>query len=434
MDGDFRTRLRTRVAELQSATRSPSLLAAVGVSGVLRTVAVAGYADVESRQGASEETGYRIGSITKTFTAALTLVLAGRGELDVNAPVRQYLPGTSFGHIPLRMLLSHNSGVQREAPTDMWSSMIGPSAAELRKAFGAVEFVAEPGRRWHYSNLGYAILGQIIEEVTGQACETMIDRTLLDPLGLDRTGWTRPADAAVGYRSDPYADVVHREPVMDQRAVGVGGQMWSTPGDLVRWAHALAGGEPTVLPADVVDQMHTMQVMVDWAGWTRGWGLGLILERRDGRILAGHTGAVPGFQSALALDRETGLSAVVLVNATRGIKPAELAAETLCGAIAEQPSVAKPTWRPAECPPDIRPLLGSWWSEADELVFRWLHDGLHACLTSDPENTDTRFVVEGPRRFRAAEGRLFGELLTVEDSPVGIEMRWATYPVTRTPR
>lgn len=434
MDTDFQTALAAKVAQAQTAARIPSLTVAVGVDGVPYAAASSGYADVENRTPATIDSIYRIGSITKTFTAAVTLLLAHRGDLSLNATVDRYLPGTPFGHLPLRMLLSHSSGLQREAPVDMWESMQGPTGAELRDALQDVELVADPGQRWHYSNLGYAVLGQIVENVSGQRCEKLIEQMLLTPLDLSQTSWARPAGAAIGYRLDPYIATVHREPVMDQAAIGVGGQMWSAPGDLLRWGHALAGGEPDVLPASVVDSMHTLQVIVDTAAWTKGWGLGLILERRGGRVLAGHTGAMPGFQSALMLDRATGVTVVALANATRGIKPADLAAEILCEAIASQPTQPPREWQPVSCPPEIRPLLGSWWSEADEAVFRWEHDGLHASLADDPLASDTRFEPEGPGRFRAAEGRLQGELLIVVDSGKGIEMRWATYPLTRTPR
>jgi CubicO group peptidase (beta-lactamase class C family) len=435
MDSDFQAALSARVVEVQSTARVPSLTVGVGVEGVPLAVASVGYADVENSISATGESSYRIGSITKTFTAALALVLVEQAELHLDSPVSRYLPGTPFGRLPVRMLLSHSSGLQREAPTDMWQTMHGPSRTELRELFQHAELVADPGERWHYSNLGYAVLGQIIEEITGQPCDTSITETLLDPLGLSRTSWTPPSNAVVGYRLDPHIDAVHREPVMDQASIGVGGQMWSTPDDLLRWGHVLGGGDATVLPVAVVEKMHTLQVMVDTVGWTRGWGLGLILERRHGRIVAGHTGAMPGFQSALMLDRGAELAVVVLANVTRGIKVTDLALEVLeMAAAARQPKPTQP-WHPAQpCPQHIQPVLGSWWSEADEVILRWERDGLHATLVSDPVAGRTRFIEEAPGRFRAVEGRLQGELLEIDQTSGGVEMRWATYPLTRTPR
>ena len=435
MDTDFQSKLAARVAHEQSANHLPSLTVAAGVGGVLLAEASAGFADLKNLVPVSIDSRYRIGSITKTFTAALTIVLCRRGTLDLDAPVGRYLPGTPFDHLPLRMLLSHSSGLQREVPVDMWESMQGPSKSELLDAFGHVELVAEPGQRWHYSNLGYAVIGQIIEQVTDQLCETAIERTFLEPLELTRTSWTPSTDAVLGYRLDPYTDTAHREPVMDQAAAGVGGQMWSTPADLLKWGYALCGGEPTIVPPAVIDAMHTLQVMVDTKSWKRGWGLGLILDRHGDHVLGGHTGAMPGFQSALSIDRSSRTVVAALTNVTRGISLSDLAAEVALEAIAGRAEPPTSVWQPAPpCPEDVRDLLGIWWSESDEIVLRWRRDGLHAHLASNPSATDTHFMPEGPGRFRAAAGRLQGELLIVTRTSTQVELRWATYPLTRTPR
>ncbi|WP_280366690.1 serine hydrolase domain-containing protein [Nocardia wallacei] len=435
MEAEFQSQLKARVACEQAVNGVPALSVVVGTGGVPVAEASVGFADIESRLPPSGESCFRIGSITKTFTAVLVLELCEKGELNLDTAIGKYLPDTSFGHIPLRMLLSHSSGLQREVPGDMWESMQGPSARELLDAFGRVEFVAQPGQRWHYSNLGFAVLGQIIERVTGQSYETAIERNILEPLDLVDTQWSSPANAVVGYRRDPYADTVHREPVMDQGAVGVGGQLWSTPKNLLRWGYALCGGEPDVVSPAITDAMHTLQIMVDTRTWKRGWGLGLILDRHGDRVLGGHTGALPGFQAALCIDRDSSTVVVALTNATRGIALADLAAEIALDVITARPAQPALVWQPAPpCPKDLQDLLGSWWSESDETVFQWHHDGLHAHLAASPATTDTHFTHEAPGRFRADSGRLQGELLLVSRSASGLEMRWATYPLTRTPR
>ncbi|MFE3105264.1 serine hydrolase domain-containing protein [Nocardia tengchongensis] len=435
MDTDFQSVLAARVADEQSSERLPSLSVAVGVDGMLVAEASAGFADLEHRVAAGGGHSFRIGSITKTFTAALTLSLCDRAELALDAPIDSYLPGTGFGDLTLRLLLSHSSGLQREAPGTMWETMQGPSAAELREAFSLAERVAEPGQRWHYSNLGYAVIGQVIEQVTGSSCQSLIGRHFLEPLELAGTSWAMPSNAAVGYRRDPYADLIHREPGMDQAAVGVGGQLWSTTTDLLRWGHALCGGEPEVVSPTVVDAMHRVQVMCDTDSWKRGWGLGLILERRGDRVTAGHTGAMPGFQSALCIDRRTEVAVVALCNATRGIALNDLAADVAVDAISRRSTPPPPIWEPASpCPDEVAELLGSWWSESDEIVIGWRRGALVAHLATSPATTGTTFRMEAPGRFRAIAGRLEGELLLVTQSSSGVEMRWATYPLTRSPQ
>jgi hypothetical protein len=177
--------------------------------------------------------------------------------------------------------------------------------------------------------------------------------------------------------------------------------------------------------------------MVDQQGWTRAWGLGLILERRNGRVQAGHTGAMPGFLSAVWLDRETRSVAVALTNVTRGVAIADVASAALDLVLAAAPQPVVEPWRPAPpCPPELEGVLGRWWSEADETVFSWRSDGLHAHLDADPAASDTQFALESPDLLRAVGGRLMGEVLRVRRDVHGevVGLEWATYPFTRAPR
>ncbi|MBF6063268.1 beta-lactamase family protein [Nocardia terpenica] len=435
MDTDFEKMLSDRVTRLHSAHGVPSLTVAVAQREVCLGAVAMGFADIEHGIPASPDSVYRIGSITKTFTAALALQLVDQQCLDLNAPVGHYLRSTSFGQVPLRMLLAHCGGIQREVPGDLWESMQGPTKSELCEAFTRVEMVAEPGQRWHYSNLGYATVGAIIEYVAGRPCDELISETLLTPLGMSRTTWTPPSDAVVGYRIDPYIDVFHREPVLDRAATAVAGQLWSTPTDLLRWGNALIGAEPDVVPISVIDRMHTLQIMADPRAWTKGWGLGLILQRRPDRILAGHTGHTPGFHAALTIDRESGTVVVACTNATRGITLADVTADIADQAAVLHPPAPAPRWRPAPpCPEEVGEILGRWWSEAEETVFTWRHDGLHANLAADPDNTDTAFITDAPGCYLAVQGRFQGERLTVVRTASGTQLRWATYPFTRSPR
>lgn len=355
--------------------------------------------------------------------------LAAEGRLSLDAPVGRYLPATSFGDAPLRSLLSHSGGLQREVPVDMWASMRGPDREELRAGFARVEMVADPGARWHYSNLGYAVLGQVVEEVTGKECSALIDSELLVPLGMSSTTWSTPANAAVGYRVDPYADLVHREPDMDQAAIGVAGQLWSTVGDLLDWGDALAGGVPDVVSPTVVDAMHRLQVMVDVDGWTSGWGLGLILDRRGDRVTAGHTGAMPGFLAALAVDRSTRSVVVVLTNATRGCAVGRVATDLVHDLIATTPPATPVPWAPAGAvPAELDGVLGRWWSEADETVFTWGSDRLHARLATGPASGETRFERVQADAYRAVAGRCPASGSSFTEMRMGPSPRWSGRP------
>jgi CubicO group peptidase (beta-lactamase class C family) len=432
---------RRQLVTAQRREEIPGLAVAVGYEDGLRLVESAGWADVGAGAAVIDSTRFRIGSITKTFTAAVVLRLAERGVLDLDELVGAYLPSVDLGRVRIRQLLAHCAGAQREVPGRMWATMRGPDSAELLAALGEAVPVDRPGVRWHYSNLGYAVLGQVILGVTGRDCRAVIDGDLLAPLGLTDTTWRRKPGAAVGYRKNPYEDRLQVEPTMEQGAVGVGGQLWSTVADLLTWGDALAGGRPEVLSSAVVEAMHTPHVMVDSVSWSAAWGLGLMLARRDDRIVAGHTGAMPGFAAAVSVHRPSRTVVVGLANLTRGADVAGLCADLLDQAVtrrAEETSSAEPEpWRPGPPrPADLEGVLGRWWSEAEETIFTWRAGSLHAHLAGRSETTRTRFERLGTDRYQAVEGRLRGEHLLVERD-VGDVVRnlvWATYPYTRTPR
>jgi CubicO group peptidase (beta-lactamase class C family) len=450
MTDGLTARLQGLAATAQRHNRLPSLVLATARRGAglgTATIGQTAYPASTPQGEAPDEqaptqvglgTPYRVGSITKTFTAALVLLLAERKMLRLDAPVRTYLPDdVPFGHVPLRMLLAHHAGLPREVPVDMWASMQGPTSAELRAALRQVDTIDGPGARWHYSNFGYAVLGQAIEHRTGTSCAELIDTELLAPLRLSHTTWTHPVGAAVGYRVDPYADVLHPEPDMDQAAAGVAGQLWSTASDLLHWGDALTGGAPHVLPDTVVEAMHTPQVMVDRIGWTRGWGLGLILDRRGDRIFAGHTGAMPGYCAALSTERNSRTVTVALTTATRSSVIGALATDITELALSTSPPADIPAWRPAgPCPAELDGVLGPWWSESAETVVTWRADGLHSHLADNPAGSDTRLIREHTDAYRAVGGWLQGERLYIRRDLAGrvSGLEWATYPYTRSPR
>lgn len=432
--------VRRRTVRERAEHRLPSLVLAVGRAGQLLHLEAAGMADLAAGRLAQSTTQYRLGSITKTFTAAVVLLLAERGRLDLDQTVGTHLPNTPLGRATLRQLLAHCGGVQREAPLPMWATLRGPDEAELLASLSRAEMVARPGERWHYSNLGYALLGQVVADVSGTSCTDFIDEQLIKPLGLRHTTWGPSPTAATGYRLDPYQDVAHAEPVMDQGAAGVGGQLWTTAEDVLVWADALTGGASDVLPETVTTAMHTLHVMTDCDQWTQGWGLGLILTRTGRGITSGHTGAMPGFLAALAIQGATRSAVIALTNVTRGIGIASLAADVLEHVLHYDPVIPDPgndrISSQTVAPPHLDGVLGRWWSEAEETVFTWHGGALRALLATEPVASESIFVVEGADRYRASSGRFQGEQLLVKRDGAGevVELEWATYPFTRTPR
>src|SRR5947209_18738477 len=153
----------------QRDKRYPSLAAAVLRDGALIWEKAVGAADVEAKVEATPDTQYRVGSITKTFTAAAIMQLRDAGKLDLEDPLDLHVAGVP--HAPsLRRLLSHTSGLQRETHDDAWLKARFADVPELLETLGEAEQVLPPGARFHYSNLAFALLGIAVERVSGVPC------------------------------------------------------------------------------------------------------------------------------------------------------------------------------------------------------------------------------------------------------------------------
>src|SRR4029079_19107726 len=143
----------------------------------------------------------------------------------------------------LRRLLSHTSGLQRETQDDAWLRAQVAAVPELGETFDRAEHVLPPGARFHYSNLAFALLGIVVERVSGVAYRDYVEQRLLQPVGLTRTGFDPEARAAKGYLVKPYVEGVWDEAPVETGAWIAAGQMWGTGGDLWRWAALLADTE-----------------------------------------------------------------------------------------------------------------------------------------------------------------------------------------------
>jgi len=433
-----------RLREFQSARRVPSVAAAVVRDGAIVWWGAAGLADVEHEREPTLDTQYRIGSITKTFTAVLMLQLRDAGRLDLDDRLGQHLPGTRHGDVTLRRMLAHLSGLQREAVGgpggEVWETLEDPDRDSLLAGFEQASKVLPPGRRWHYSNLAYALLGEVVARNLGTTWESALSERLLGPLGLNRTTVDPVEPRARGYLVDPYADAVRPEPLVPLRGTAPAGQLWSTPADLAGWAAFLADPSPAVLSPDTLAEMRHAQVIADLDGWTLAWGLGLMLYRRGERILHGHAGAMPGFLASMVVLAKDGerAGAVVLANTSAGADVEALAADLLTTALEEDPREPA-AWRPGEPPPpEVAGLLGRWWSEGSEFVFRWREGHLEASLAVARElrpQPPAVFEPIGADRWTTVSGREEGESLRAVRAGDGSVRRlyWAGYPFTRGP-
>jgi CubicO group peptidase (beta-lactamase class C family) len=427
--------LSSRLRRFQRQRRIPGVSAAVARRGTILWEEAIGLADVAAGMEVTPDTQYRVGSITKTFTAVALMQLRDAGALGLDDPLGDHLQEAAHSGPTLRRLLAHSSGLQREPVGDLWEVMEAPTVEELLERFAEAEQVLEPGRWFHYSNLGFALLGEVVARAAGRPYRELVQERILDPLDLARTTWDPVEPHARGYLVEPYSDSVRRErDEVDLRGAASAGQLWSTTRDLCRWAAFLSDPDPAVLAPETVEEMHSVQVMTE-DDWTEAWGLGLGLTRSGEWILAGHGGGMPGHVTGFAYTRREGIAAVVLGNT--GSDAAEESVRLAVAALGALPPDAE-LWKPdAEPPPDrIVGLLGRWWSEGEESILTWRAGRLEARLVSDPPSKEPSvFVEEAPDRFRVESGRERGELLRVvrDESDMAVKLYWATYPFRREP-
>lgn len=432
----LRDDLARRLATAQSEWRAPSVVASVFRDGETVWEGAVGLADVESSAAATVEHAYRIGSITKTFTAVTIMQLRDEGRIDLDAPIRRYLDAYPDGPT-VRQALAHLSGLQREPPGEIWETMRVPTREELVRGLAEAEQVLEPGREWHYSNLAFAALGEVVARVVGSGSfERTLRERVLRPLRLDRTRMEPGGARATPYFVDPYADRVYLEPDPEvPESTGAAGWLWSTVGDLGLWADFLAAGEEDVLARASLDEMASVHTMVDRERWTVGWGLGLELFRRGDRVLVGHGGAMPGFLAAVCVQRAERTGAAVLANTSAGAHPETLALDLACTALdALQRTPAQ--WAPSSVPAEVEPLLGTWWTEGDRIELSFRGGRLRLELIGAPEGRNISYLEpEGTDAWRIAEGRERGELVRAvrDDKGRVVKLYVATYPATRHP-
>jgi len=413
-----RRALLHRIAVAQAEGRAPSLVAAVVRGG--ETVWNGARTSVDGH-GPDENVQYRIGSITKTFTAVLVLRLRDEGVLDLGDPLEKHLPGTGAGEVTIAELLAHTGGLAAESPAPWWERTPGSLRPELADVLGEQPFRHPAGRRHHYSNPGYALLGALVEELRGAPWEEVLRREVLEPLGLHRTSGRPQAPHAGGWAVHPWADVMMPEPAQDLGRMASAGQLWSTTGDLARFAVFLARGDDRVLSAASVREMRTPSAPPETAELAAGsgYGLGLQIVHRDRRTLVGHSGSLPGFIAGLMIDAEEDVAAVVLSNCTSGPSALTVAVDLVRIVAQAEPRIPEP-WRPiSEVDSAVLELVGQWYWGTYAFGLRLSADGEVGLEPLSGVGRGARFRANADGTWTGLDGYYAGELLRAVRRPDG---------------
>ena len=425
------------IRDAQLGSRIPSVSAAAIHRGRTVWSAATGFADLESERVATTDTQYRVGSITKMFTAAAVMQLRDAGAVDLDDSVSTHVPEFPHRKIKIRDVLAHVSGLQMETPGNVWVSPEGPSTLEFTEQLRDTEQILKTNTYWHYSNLGYALMGQLVARGPQQVYERVVERQLLHPLDMCRTTWDPTASAAQGYFVEPYSDLVRRESHASAGAMAPAAQLWSTSEDLIKWAAFMADPDPAVMAPDTVEEMHVLRTMADSEHWTLGWGLGPSLIRSGEHILAGHGGGMPGFRAGVLYLRSERIGAAVLMNSSSTGDPVGIAAQIILRILENSPVDADPWRAELALPPSVQGILGRWWSEGVEWTLVFRGNRLEARQQVHPHSLPAVQVLTevDTDHFRVSDGSLRGESLEVIRDSNGevTSMTLATNPMRREP-
>lgn len=292
-----------------------------------------GKANREKGLVADDDTRFRVGSITKQFTAAAILTLAKKGLLKVEDPIRKYLPdypAATGDRITLHHLLTHTSGIPSYTNDEaLMKRRAQPmSRQDLIATFANKPLDFEPGAKYAYSNSGYFLLGVIIEKVSGKSYEDYLQEAILRPAGMTRTSTVDAPDApdtAAGYQVNAL-DELAPAPAIDMSIPFAAGALRSTARDLVAWDSALRG--EAILDAASKARMYTPEK----DGYAYGWDI----SKSEGKQVIAHGGGIDGFSSYIARVPEAKLVVIALSN-NEDFSAGALAKATLQMALSGKP-------------------------------------------------------------------------------------------------
>ncbi|MFG2627284.1 serine hydrolase domain-containing protein [Streptomyces sp. NPDC048473] len=321
--------LRAAISGLPRDDATAALVRVAGTEGTWR--GSSGVHDLESNRPADRDARFRAGSVTKVFTAAVALQLAGEGKLDLNRPARHYLPElipATYQKVTVRQLLNHTSGIPS---VGSGGDTLDESYAHRFDLHDAADTVREatshepdfaPGTQQHYANIGYTVAGLLIEKVTGHTYAGEVSRRILKPLHLKDTYFPGTDPTIRGPYNHGYQIFTGTGELRDVSVWGAtdawaAGDLISTTADLEHFTGALFRGQ--VVRGPLLEEMFTLpgaSVREYGTGGPAAYSVGLSVMKLGGREVWGKTGGRWGYNTAIAATRDLSRTLVYSVNAT----------------------------------------------------------------------------------------------------------------------
>ena len=271
-----------------------------------------GFANVEWDIPNSPTTKFRLGSITKQFTAAAILLLEERGKLKVEDPISKYVPDAppAWNAVTIAHLLTHTSGIPSFTSFPEYKSRepFATSTEQIVSWFRDKPLEFQPGLTMNYSNSGYVLLGYIIERVTGDSYERFVQQNIFAPLGMKDSGYDSNTaiikNRAAGYSPGPGGRV--NAGFIDMSIPHAAGALYSTTEDLLRWEQGLFGGK-LLSPASLQKMLTPPAQRADYA-------FGVVVGTDNGHKTISHNGGIEGFNTAMGYYPDDKLTVIVLSN------------------------------------------------------------------------------------------------------------------------
>lgn len=318
-DAEVTKRVQTVVDRLAKRPEFVGLSVAVGRADHVIVDQGFGMADLEWEQPAGPDSLFRIGSLTKQFTAAAIMKLVERKQLSLDDPLAKFVPDFDTGGrtITIRQLLNHSSGIPNYTAQPGFmgrADRLDLGNAELLQFVKDKPFGFEPGKGWAYSNSNYYLLGMIVETLGGRSYGDFLQQEFFKPLTLAHS--RVDSESAVirhrarGYGFNPDREERRNAALMATSSAGGAGAMLSTAGDLVRWQIALTGGR--AVTAESFAQM--ISATADTGITDMRYGFGLIIDKMNGLRRVSHNGGINGFNSTLSWLPDVGLFTAVISN------------------------------------------------------------------------------------------------------------------------
>ncbi len=332
----------------QATAKLEEYLTAVTKQGFSGTVSIArdgktlfskgyGLANREWDLPNTPQTKFRLGSITKQFTASAIMLLQERGKLGTQDPICKYIDNcpAAWNEITVHQLLNHTSGIPSytNSPEYLAKMTMPETVPTMINRFRDKPLEFKPGEKYKYNNSGYFLLGAIIEKLSGEKYEAFLQKNFFDPLGMRNTGYDRPRTIlkyrATGYSRENEQPVNSRYLDMDQPYAA--GSLYSTVEDMLLWNEALYGGKAV--------SMKSLEAMT--TPGLNDYGYGLVIKQVLNRKQVSHGGGINGFNTYLVWFPQEKLSVVVLRNQDFGApgpgKIAEVMAAIVLGEKYELP-------------------------------------------------------------------------------------------------